>query len=110
MDLWIRSQDRLAFTIVERLRIIRTEKKRFVIVNYDSAEMLQELGEYSTEERAIEVLDEIAQILTPIQKTTELKNNVKYVDKKPVDILIPEECYKLKEIQFSYYLYEMPKE
>ena len=63
MDLWIRSQDRCELRKVEGV-VMAQEGKFFAIypVKKDLGE-LEILGHYKSEERAIEVLDEIQKLL-----------------------------------------------
>ncbi len=58
---------------------------------------MQALGEYSSEERAIEVLDEIQECMTIDKKHYEGKEKISYHDCS---------CYKNDNIM----IYEMPKE
>lgn len=53
--MWIRSQDRLRLHNVNRIEIEHFENKEIVTVTGDG----WFLGEYSTEEKALKVLDEI---------------------------------------------------
>ena len=62
MELWIRSQDKLRLTRMDSV-IINVRNKKEITSNYsytfDGFEKDIPLGEYNTEERALEVLDEI---------------------------------------------------
>ena len=53
MDLWVRSQDKLVLSKVDKL----------IVNGYDIFNQDQVIGTYSTYERALEVLDEIQEIL-----------------------------------------------
>ena len=95
MELWIRTQDKKNLIKVDYISYeIAIEDKH--ILWYKSID----LGTYKTEERALEVLDEIHNaILT--NKVLELT-----VNKIPVDELDTEKASKL----FKNIVYEMPKE
>lgn len=54
MDLWIRSQDKERLINANALNIYNVNENRYIIENYSII-----LGEYNSEERAKEVLDEI---------------------------------------------------
>lgn len=61
MELWIRSQDKMDLSKINRLRIrehtFEDGKKEYFILNNNSISDV--VGVYKTKERAIEVLDEI---------------------------------------------------
>jgi hypothetical protein len=57
MELWIRSQDKLSLTKINSIGIEYDKK----LVGYGN--VCVKLGEYKTKERALEVLDEIQNIL-----------------------------------------------
>ena len=58
MELWIRSQDRTLLTTVDRIHICQATSNEYDIIgNYCT------LGTYKTKKRALEVLDEIQQII-----------------------------------------------
>lgn len=65
MDLWIRSQDREYFTPNPTLEIREVSSKFHIldVKNEDGFLVGTMLGEYKTKERALEVLDEIQNIL-----------------------------------------------
>lgn len=68
MDLWIRSQDRMNLVKVRQVSLNYQNKKQ-IIANHtpdlyeNSGEYYEFLGTYKTKERAIEVLDEIQDLL-----------------------------------------------
>ena len=68
MDLWIRSQDRMNLVKVRQVSLNYQNNKE-IIANYipdlyeNSGEYYEFLGTYETKERAIEVLDEIQDLL-----------------------------------------------
>lgn len=99
MELWIRSQDKTTLTKTETLVI-----EDNMIVDYYQKRIV--LGEYKSEERALEVLDEIDDILKPRMVLTKLGDIVT----KTCDGTIyskPNE-YDIKEM--STYVYQMPKD
>ena len=96
MELWIRSQDRLRLAKMDSV-IINARNKKEITSNYsyssDGYEKDIPLGEYDTEERALEILDEIQKILEPLAK-----------------IELPYTGKILSVQELSTYVYEMPKE
>lgn len=68
MDLWIRSQDRMNLVKVRQVSLNYQNNKE-IIANHtpdlyeNSGEYYEFLGTYETKERAIEVLDEIQDLL-----------------------------------------------
>lgn len=96
MDLWIRSQNKMNLESVHSVSINYLNKKQ-LICNYEpdfignQGEYYVLLGEYATEERALEVLDEI-------QKKINLINLGHDFGSPMVDLKNPT------------YIYEMPKE
>ena len=96
MDLWIRSQNKMNLESVHSVSINYLNKKQ-LICNYEpdfignQGEYYVLLGEYATEERTLEVLDEI-------QKKINLINLGHDFGSPMVDLKNPS------------YIYEMPKE
>ena len=112
MELWIRSQDKSSIVKVDNLYVsvgnyicYYVEKGKEVPGTYYRPS--GELGRYETKERALEVLDEIQNILKPI-----IKIKYEYDDSQP--IMNGEWLKSLKEEskieELSTYVYEMPKE
>ena len=66
MDLWIRSQDKKSLRIVSNINIIHEDGKMF-ICNYMGIANIK-LGTYKTEQRALEVLDEIDKYKNKLEK------------------------------------------
>ena len=103
MELWIRSQDRTTLMKVDRLDI--DYSNGLYLIKSDGFATL--LANYKSEERALEVLDEIQNILKPI-----IKIKYEYDDSQP--IMNGEWLKSLKEEnkieELSTYVYEMPKE
>lgn len=105
MDLWIRSQNKKELRPNPKLGIEGIKDEFYIVdrFNFDDATIL---GIYKTEERALEVLDEIQKILTPIitykqKEPKEIIQNGLYQVRQEVDMKIQE---------LSTYVYEMPKE
>ena len=67
MELWIRSQNKLSLTKVNSVVIDFNDQKKLVAnyIQFNGDEDYTPLGEYDTEERALEVLNEIQNILKP---------------------------------------------
>ena len=111
MELWIRSQDKSSIVKVDNLYVsvgnyicYYVEKGKEVSGTYYRPS--GELGRYETKERALEVLDEIQNILKPI-----IKIKYEYDDSQP--IMNGEWLKSLKEEskieELSTYVYEMPE-
>lgn len=102
MELWVRSQDKEALTKVNMgVMYWKDINERNCIVNKDNATGFSILGTYKTKERALEILDEINEILqlklcTTLGTFEELFNG--YTEKQ------------LKLVLKQMAVYEMPKE
>jgi hypothetical protein len=100
MELWIRSQDRR--TILKAYRIDVDDKN--IIVwdnNYQCSETY--MGEYATTERALEILDEIEQII--------ISKEIYLNDREAFDEgLATFDEEDKKELLKQTFIYEMPKE
>lgn len=102
MELWIRSQDRTFLRKVNTIGIV--EGRDFWSIDEN---LTVSFGKFKTKERALEVLDEIQNVLKPI-----FKINYEYDDSQPI---IDGEWLKSlkaesKIEELSCYVYEMPKE
>lgn len=99
MELWIRTQNKKTLLKVDMINInsIRLISNGYV------------LGEYKTNERALEVLDEIQDLIKPKIITTNYECEIKEnLSKLNFDLeMIPQKT-EIKEL--STYVYEMPKE
>ena len=68
MELWIKSQDKMNLVQIKQISINYQNNKQ-VIANYipemyeNAGEYYELLGTYETKERALEVLDELQQLL-----------------------------------------------
>ena len=110
MDLWIRSQDRKEMTKPNYIRIIeRTNhclnRDEYIIQDEEYCD----LGTYKTEERALEVLDEIQNILMPkyIVDTSSIKEGKSWVEN---EVIFSEYNANTIVEQLSTCVYEMPLE
>lgn len=135
MELWIRSQDKKAMVKIESIFVENkyTQKKVRKLYmpdyatsygdieetcDYEDDEYIKTiiynnnaiLGEYSSEKRALEVLDEIQKILKP--RCTVDTSSINF-DGKPYEQkgVILQDCNANVRIEeFSTFVYEMPKE
>lgn len=114
MDLWIRSQDKRILQKIDNIYLdANYENKR--ICNYVD-DYKTELGTYKTKERALEVLEEIQNILVG---TIIIKSNVflspsdqeKLRERFKTDTLpiIEQPSYEIKPLQ-NFIVYKMPEE
>lgn len=65
MDLWIRTQDRKKLVLINTLAIAENTSRSILGFGIDG-HVKVELGDYDTEERTLEVLDEIQELLEPV--------------------------------------------
>lgn len=65
MNLWIRTQDRKKLILINTLAIAENTSRSILGFGIDG-HVKVELGDYDTEERALEVLDEIQELLEPV--------------------------------------------
>lgn len=108
MDLWIRSQDKMNLESVHSINVNYLNKKQ-IICNYEpdfignQGEYYVLLGEYETEQRALEVLDEIQSFL---------ENNYISIDEMPSHSNSPYPGYYPTHISTMYRkkVFKMPKE
>ena len=106
MDLWIRSQDKRDLLKVNGIGIIDNS---IATVSLNLQGTLT-LGHYKTKERALEVLEEIQELLMP---KTFTKNIIEYIPDYNTTgggIFITEDEPSTVETLSSTYVYEMPKE
>ena len=111
MDLWIRSQDK------SRLIKILTGVKYFKCCgdehHIEDIDMEYTLGEYSTKERAIEILDEIQNFLAPRFIVSANSDNdclENLFDKSTCGKAFPDDRLQIKNINRDCWVYEMPQE
>ena len=65
MNLWIRTQDRKKLVLINTLAIAENTSRSILGFGIDG-HVKVELGDYDTEERTLEVLDEIQELLEPV--------------------------------------------
>ena len=107
MEIWIRSQDKEILTLAEHLDIYNAgvEEQCWAI-----EESGTDLGTYKTKERALEVLDEIQNILKPkcILDSSSIKpDGDSWVEN---GIIMQKYNANARVEELSTYVYEMPKE
>ena len=104
MELWIRSQDSEALTKVNMgVMFWKDVNNRNCIVNKDNATGFSILGAYKTKERALEVLDEIQNIL-------KIKNMYEYDRESVLKGWNNIDADKINEVRQQMSVYEMPRE
>ena len=106
MELWIRSQDRECLMKVDRLDYDLSNYKHRIMVNgYQTL-----VAEYETKKRALEVLDEIQNILKPkyILDSSSIKpDGDSWVEN---GVILQNYNANARIEELSTYVYEMPKE
>ncbi len=106
MDLWIRSQDKMNLVKIRQISLNYSNTKQ-IIANYmpdifeNSGKYYELLATYETKERALEILDEIQQIL----KSETIETETKYIDNQVYETKITRKPLIPKNIV----IYEMPK-
>lgn len=106
MNLWVRSQDK---------RILQKVDNIFLDANYDNKRISTydgdnvELGTYKTKERAIEVLNEIQDILKPkyILDTSSIKPDGNFYEENGMIFQKYNANAEIKEL--STFVYQMPE-
>lgn len=107
MELWIRSQCKTTLIRSYEIYIAEYSKDIYVVRAKRTSHIL---GAYKTMERALEVLDEIQNILKPkyILDSSSIKpNEYSWVEN---DIIISNYTANVKIEELSTYVYEMPSE
>ena len=114
MELWIRSQDRGSLVKVDNLYVsvgnyicYYVEKGKEIPNTYYRPS--GELGRYTTKERALEVLDEIQNILKPkyILDTSSIKPDGDFYEENEVIFQNYDANSKIEEL--STFVYQMPE-
>lgn len=106
MELWIRSQDREDLLNIKGLYIEENKNKYYIFATNHGFH----LGVYETKQRALEVLDEIQNILKQkyILDSSSIKpNGDSWVEN---GIIMQKYNANAKVEELSTYVYEMPKE
>lgn len=106
MELWIRSQDKT--TLIRSYEIYISEQQNTYLIRAKRTSHI--LGSYSTIGRAIEVLDEIQNILKPKFKldTSSIQENGSSCVENGV--ILQNYTANADFIELDTYVYEMPKE
>ena len=105
MELWMRSQDRTDLICINRIYAVNNQIRTKVYGEIG----FTVLGEYKTKERALEVLDEIQEILKP-RTIIKFEKRPRYLEDGTIsDVLAPKECLDYNK-QLINYVYEMPEE
>ena len=99
MDLWVRSQNKYRLLKVESLQIIYNQEDNELPYYINSSYEL--LGSYKTKERALEILDEIQQMV----KNETIETEIKYINNQVYETKIIGKPDILKNIV----VYQMPK-
>ena len=118
MELWIRSQLKGSLVKINDLRIMRLDKDGFraliekeakegwcIIANDDPC-----IGTYQTKERALEILDEIQEMIKPTIITTDYECKCEDNPNDKLSFNLRMEPQKTTIQELSTYVYEMPKE
>lgn len=111
MNLWVRSQDKEKLLKINGLqyqncKLVENETvEANILIGFYSSYENEILGEYKTKERAIEILDEIQNILKP---QLIIKDSGKIIGSFEDTIVREGATYELKEL--STYVYQMPKD
>ena len=101
MELWIRSQDKEKLVKANDIAI----EMNMIYGYFDKNTEYEHLGSYATKERAIEVLDEIQNIIKEKDIITNCKGLLSLVNNKSLD-----EANKILERIEEIAVYEMPKD
>lgn len=107
MELWIRSQDKTRLIKINSLEYVEYQGVHSINGYYTNESDNYDLGVYSTKERALEVLDEIQNILMPtIKYAPIIKEDIKpeYTYKQYVS-----EGANIEVIQLNTFVYQMPE-
>ena len=114
MELWIRSQDRMNLVKINQVSFNYQNNKQ-IIANYipdffeNSGAYYELLGTYKTKERALEVLDEIQNILKPkyILDSSSIRPDDSWVKN---GIIMQKYNANAKIEELSTFVYQMPKD
>ena len=115
MNLWVRSQNKMDLVKIRQISLNYQNNKQ-IIANYipdfypNSGEYYELLGTYKTKERALEVLDEIQNILKPkyILNTSSIKPDGDFYEENGVIFQKYNANAKIEEL--STFVYQMPKD
>lgn len=113
MDLFIRSQDKTRIIKFDNVYIYNNKTaNKFEIraIVFENTPII--LGEYKTQERCLQILDEIQKITTPFKIcTTNDIENCSYYSVEHIAKCIYESLENhYKDVELEYYTYQMPEE
>lgn len=115
MELWIRSQDRMNLVQIKQISLNYQNNKQ-VIANYEPEQyensdcFYELLGTYASKERALEVLDEIQNILFPkfkVDTSSIQENGRSWVEN---GVIMQKYTANADYIKLDTYVYEMPND
>ena len=116
MELWVRSQDKMNLVKIRQISLNYQNNKQ-VIANYEpeqyenSSCFYELLGTYKTIERALEVLDEIQELIKPKQIITTYESEIKEcINKTKFDVVMTPKIDDIQLIEPTTLVYEMPAE
>lgn len=107
MELWIRSQNKKKLCKATSFELDNDETAIFAN-NYDGDYVCA--GKYKTKERALEILDEIQEIIKPTIITTDYECKCEDNPNDKLSFNLRMEPQKTTIQELSTYVYEMPKE
>ena len=116
MELWIRSQDKKSLVNTKTIEVCDND---IVVWDEEKYDIKIYLGKYKTQERALEVLDEIQSKLkaTFLMKPKDERFSKYFEDGKRyledlngICVVTGDRCFDLEPINKDIYVYEMPKE
>lgn len=112
MELWIKSQDKecLLKTDIVMLEEIEENKEYWIYAGHEKYEPYRVFGVYHTKERALEILDEIQNILKPkyIVDTSSIRPDGDFYVEN--GMILQNYSANAKIEQLSTFVYAMPKE
>lgn len=109
MDLWVRSQDKKTLMKANYFEIEQRDKNFLIMARNGDPYFDQCLGSYKTKERALELLDEIQNILNPMIVFKNCDCTKDMLDKiKEVGACVVSDNSHIE--QLSTCVYEMPNE
>ena len=112
----MRSQDRMNLVKIKQISLNYQNNKQ-VIANYEpeqyenSSCFYELLGTYKTKKRALEVLDEIQELIKPKQIITTYESEIKEcINKTTFDVVMTPKIDNIQLIEPTTLVYEMPAE
>ena len=105
MDLWIRSQAKMSLVKVYAVSVLENDNI-YTIIGYTNHDSQFWLADYDTKRRALEVLDEIQEVLCPKVLIMKPQSQINISDN--VNLILPDNC-SYERIGDTY-VYEMPEE